>query len=175
MTAKPGICQRPECNEPKVPGRGAKFCAGHRATAAAEKIERRKNVVRLGCQFPGCDQPKLRGAGERFCGPHKAESRRRQVAESADRMRALRAGLSVEEYTDLLAAQGGVCAICGEPPSAQKKLGIDHDHSCCPGRSSCSKCRRALLCDRCNPMLGYAQDKIQILEAGIAYLRRYQS
>ena len=36
-------------------------------------------------------------------------------------------GLSDEDYDAMLAAQGGVCAICGNPPKT-RRLDTDHDH-----------------------------------------------
>ncbi len=58
-------------------------------------------------------------------------------------------GLTPERYDEMLAAQGGVCGICGEPPG-DKPLAVDHDHSCCPGQRSCGECLRGLLCPSCN-------------------------
>ncbi|WP_374114672.1 endonuclease domain-containing protein [Streptomyces cellostaticus] len=51
------------------------------------------------------------------------------------------------------------CGICGYREGSSernKRLAIDHDHTCCPepGRG-CQKCIRGLLCARCNPMIGY--------------------
>jgi hypothetical protein len=70
-------------------------------------------------------------------------------------------GLSIEQYENILNSQGGVCAICKLPESAvnpyskqPRNLSIDHDHSCCPGRHSCGKCVRGLLCHKCNSALG---------------------
>jgi len=60
--------------------------------------------------------------------------------------------ISPEQYDAILAAQGGVCAICKRPPGA-RRLGIDHDHNCCPGKYSCGKCIRGLLCGFCNTRL----------------------
>lgn len=34
---------------------------------------------------------------------------------------------------------------------------IDHDHSCCPGRTSCGACVRGILCAGCNTMMGRVQ------------------
>lgn len=73
-----------------------------------------------------------------------------------------RYGLSLEEFRRLEAAQGGVCAICHEPPST--RLYVDHDHV--SGRI------RGLLCQRCNVMLGHAKDNVLILESAITYLQR---
>ena len=53
-------------------------------------------------------------------------------------------GLSVEDYDAMLAAQGGVCAICGNPPKT-RRLDVDHDHK--TGKV------RGLLCHRCNRAL----------------------
>lgn len=57
------------------------------------------------------------------------------------------------EYGLLLASQGGVCAICGEPEKAKgqgtekiKRLAVDHSHD--------SGTVRGLLCTRCNVGLG---------------------
>lgn len=37
-------------------------------------------------------------------------------------------GISSIEYEQILAWQGGVCAICGRPPKS-RRLHVDHDHS----------------------------------------------
>jgi hypothetical protein len=51
-------------------------------------------------------------------------------------------------------------------------LSIDHDHACCPGRISCGKCIRGLLCNRCNRALGLLGDSIELLKKMIAYLEQ---
>jgi len=53
-------------------------------------------------------------------------------------------GLSIEDYDELITAQGGGCAICGNPPKT-RRLDTDHDHR--TGKV------RGLLCHRCNRAL----------------------
>lgn len=67
--------------------------------------------------------------------------------------------ITLDQYQEMLEAQGGVCAICKQPESVQKDgsvraLAVDHDHSCCPGDRSCGRCVRALLCNLCNHAVG---------------------
>lgn len=80
-----------------------------------------------------------------------------------------------ERYQAIFAGQGGVCAACGTTPESNRRLSIDHDHSCCPtpGRS-CGKCVRGLLCNRCNVGLGFFDDDADRLMAAAAYLLTYQ-
>ena len=82
-------------------------------------------------------------------------------------------GITIEDYNNLLDQQNNCCAICGGVNEDGKALSIDHDHSCCPGRKSCGKCVRQILCNSCNSMLGYARDDIEILEAAKKYLERH--
>ena len=81
-------------------------------------------------------------------------------------------GMTLEEYDAKLAAQGGVCAICGAPPG-KKRLPVDHDHECCPGVKSCGKCIRDLLCPGCNNGTGLV-DKPELLRKRAEYTERWQ-
>lgn len=74
-------------------------------------------------------------------------------------------GLTVEQYDEMLAAQGGVCAICGRPPREDIALHVDHDHE--TGRV------RGLTCFGCNNGLGDFGDDPQLLERASAYLDRH--
>lgn len=76
------------------------------------------------------------------------------------------------KYLELLAEQGGVCALCLKPFDEKLKPSIDHDHKCCPGKTSCGNCVRGLLHLRCNALLGMCQDNIDVLRAAINYLSR---
>lgn len=55
-------------------------------------------------------------------------------------------GLTVEDYDTMFDTQGGVCAICGEPPVNGARLVVDHDHE--TGKV------RGLLCSPCNTAVG---------------------
>lgn len=78
------------------------------------------------------------------------------------------------EYDAMLATQRGVCAICrceecfiNKRTGALQELSVDHCHS---------KLQvRGLLCVRCNRMLGYARDDIDVLRTAINYLEFYNS
>jgi hypothetical protein len=92
--------------------------------------------------------------------------------------------ITAARYRELLRAQSGGCGICGLPawrnPIGWVPLPIDHDHLCCPGRDSCSRCVRGLLCSGCNGTLGMLElhgSAVQPLprawiEAARAYLTR---
>lgn len=71
-------------------------------------------------------------------------------------------GLTPEQYDEMLAAQGGKCAICRSEFDGTPH--VDHDHA--TGKV------RGLLCNGCNRCLGFANDNQQTLERAAAYLRR---
>ena len=71
-------------------------------------------------------------------------------------------GVTEEEYKERTEKQGGVCAICGEMNRNGGALSIDHDHQ--TGHN------RGLLCNRCNPGLGYFRDNPDLLRKAAEYL-----
>lgn len=80
-------------------------------------------------------------------------------------------GVTEEMYNAMLAAQDGVCAICKREDLAGHALHVDHDHACCPGKTSCGRCVRGLLCGKCNRLLGCADESIETLKAAARYIR----
>ena len=64
----------------------------------------------------------------------------------------------------MLEAQGGRCAICGDPPK-RKRLALDHDH----GNGKV----RAFLCHPCNGAIGLFKDDVRRLRKAIAYLKSH--
>ena len=97
--------------------------------------------------------------GSRHCRTCAQENSRRQTVKQY--------GITLEQWDAMLIAQSGRCKICVRP---MRKPHTDHDHSCCPGRGSCGKCVRGLLCWECNTMIGNAHDDVTILQSAIDYL-----
>ena len=84
-------------------------------------------------------------------------------AQAVMRNRRYRYGLSPEGYRAMLEEHGYICAICSMPHLEDRPLQVDHDHI--------TEQRRGLLCRRCNIVLGWVKDDIDLLEAAISYLR----
>jgi hypothetical protein len=76
-----------------------------------------------------------------------------------------------DQFKEMLAAQGGGCAICGRPETHKgrkgksKHLSVDHCHS--------SGKVRGLLCVSCNRGIGYFEDRIDRLRNAIFYLEKH--
>lgn len=79
-------------------------------------------------------------------------------------------GLSAQAFQDLLDKQGGCCAICRADNPGSKFWAVDHDHACCPGKGSCGKCVRGILCGQCNVGLGSFRDDVNRLRRAVEYL-----
>ena len=86
-----------------------------------------------------------------------------------------RYSITIDRFEEMLAAQGGVCAICRQPPRApsRRSFYVDHDHKCCPGETACGDCVRGLLCVNCNSGIGNLMDDPDRLESALRYLREW--
>jgi Recombination endonuclease VII len=80
--------------------------------------------------------------------------------------------LTHEQFLARVEDQCGKCTICGHVPESPYDFHVDHDHRCCPGKKSCGKCIRGLLCDKCNRGLGYFGDDPQVLRQAADYVAR---
>jgi len=73
-------------------------------------------------------------------------------------------GISMKQFTELLAAQGGGCALCEKPmESIRRRMNIDHCHE--------TNEVRGILCSGCNTGLGHLGDNIDGLLRAVAYLK----
>lgn len=74
-------------------------------------------------------------------------------------------GITRTEWDRLFAGQGHACAICRAPePGGKRTWNTDHCHKTGPVRG--------ILCKRCNVVLGYVKDDIDLLNKLAAYLSR---
>lgn len=89
-------------------------------------------------------------------------------------------GITLGDYRALLIKQGGVCAICGNPPAVamgipsrrqgrmqNPRLVVDHNHE--------TGAVRGLLCVTCNVGMGGLQDSVELLRNAIKYLEGSES
>lgn len=74
-------------------------------------------------------------------------------------------GITLEQYEEMLEAQGGGCAVCGKQCSVKNYLSVDHNHE--TGEI------RGLLCQMCNLALGYIEEDPARVDDLLAYLRRW--
>jgi len=86
----------------------------------------------------------------RLDNPEVFLERRRTIGKASELRR--RYGITLEQYAEMVANQNGGCAICGATDPS-RRLAVDHDWKCCPGRRSCGGCVRGLLCLKCNTWL----------------------
>lgn len=84
----------------------------------------------------------------------------------------LKYDLTLEDFDAMNKAQGGRCAICGEPETSNDHrsghplpLAVDHDHE--------TGAVRGLLCRRCNRHLGGFNDDAKLLRSAADYLDSY--
>ena len=82
--------------------------------------------------------------------------------------------ISLDEYNAMLEDQDYGCMICGGTNKNGRALAVDHDHTCCPGKTTCGKCIRGLLCSNCNRALGLFKDDSELTKKATAYLESYR-
>jgi len=97
---------------------------------------------------------------------HKQSCNERWHAQSPiDRWasRCYKYGVTKEFLVALHEKQEGKCAICGEIPSTERGLHVDHCHT--------TNVVRGLLCHGCNTGIGALREDAEILSNAIKYLR----
>lgn len=143
-----------------------------------------KTCTRCGVEKPRSEFPRNRTGKDGLyssCRPCKAEiareSRRRtkeadpqgQLERWREYRRKYLYGIDNSAFDEMLASQGGGCAICGKTPDedyGNKRLNIDHCHS--------TGTVRELLCGACNRGLGCFNDNPELLDAARQYLLKHR-
>jgi hypothetical protein len=126
------------------------------------------------------------GRHKSWCKRCAADHKRAKDRENPEKARAYvlmyHYGITPERYESMLEAQGGACAVCHQPErqidtryGALLKLAVDHNHACCPGKKTCGKCLRGLVCKRCNQTLGLVEDDPELLSSMVKYLTKGES
>lgn len=147
------------------------------------RVKVRTGQVTLTEQSTKVRKQALAPAGKRYChgcekyravkffGANKARCRRCARVQAHASMLQKTYNITAEDYARIKESQGGKCALCRRATGASRNLAVDHDHSCCPGRTSCGKCVRGLLCGRCNSILGHARDEVDYFLRAVSYLQ----
>lgn len=145
-----------------------------RVAATGRQVKSREKLPEGTRHCPDCNEVKSledfpnsksgkKGRGS-YCRPcHNArgrETRNRLYGGSREYHLRRRYGIGDADFQRMLAAQGGVCAICKGPDPRH----VDHDHV--TGKV------RGILCFNCNGGLGYYRDNVEYLGEAIRYLRR---
>lgn len=77
-------------------------------------------------------------------------------------------GIGLSDYEAMVELQGGLCAICGNPPTGRGRtdwLVVDHDHITSKTRS--------LLCGNCNCAIGLLNEDPEVIKKAVRYLARW--
>ena len=109
---------------------------------------------------PGEIRPECRECDNKQRQERKQREKERDPNAWRDRYLRKTYKISLDEYTQMLKDQGGVCWICQE----KKDLVVDHNHS--------NGMVRGLLCNQCNTSLGGFKDNPNYLNRAIEYLSR---
>ncbi len=141
--------------------------AGGTVRAREARIEGQKRCPDCGLVKDETAFPRNRSSRDGrggYCKPcHNARTRRtaeRVYGGGRNYHLKARYGITAAEYDAMLAAQGGLCAVCRERPAQH----VDHDHVF--GHV------RGLLCSCCNQGLGNFRDDAAHLRAAVDYLER---
>jgi hypothetical protein len=90
---------------------------------------------------------------------HRDEKKERQLLRNY--------GITLEQYKEMLIAQGGICAFCGKTPEENgQNLTVDHCHE--TGKV------RWLLCYLCNLAIGNFQENVEAMRKAADMLEKFK-
>jgi hypothetical protein len=165
----PQVCRVAGCESPRRSVQGARYCEEHTTSKAYTPTGLVHRPVRE-CMACGEQKPIVGSKRYAICSScHDVHAKLVQNAMSH----------KVDEATLIAWIKSPQCVLCARPFYTGRGGGVaafcvDHDHSCCPGGSSCGKCVRGLLCSACNMSLGHVESMIAkaSLPAIVNYLIR---
>ena len=106
------------------------------------------------CDFCG-EQIPYKSGKTRYC---SAECQKAGIAREARwRIKGLDPSIAVPDS----------CQLCG---ATDRRLVIDHDHTCCPQEKACGRCVRGMICQPCNVGLGMFKENPALLRKAAGYL-----
>lgn len=112
----------------------------------------------------------VRGAVQswRARNPEKAKEATRL---SVRKIRLAKHGWTLEEFDRAWEAQGGCCAVCARAMlrtgSRSNSVAADHDHK--------TGLARALLCIRCNTLLGRLEGLLRLIDGDVPFLKEFDA
>lgn len=114
----------------------------------------------------------VRLSAERAADPERFSTYTRKAYRRND-SRYLVHGITAQRAAEMVAEQGGCCPICTDPIDLAntRQTAIDHDHACCPGRTSCGDCVRRILCRSCNTFVGLLELRPERVERALLYVK----
>jgi Recombination endonuclease VII len=134
--------RRPECKACNLAARAKKYRSDPRPA-----IERAQRWQRENPERHRATQREYVASGRKSASSRKSHLKRKY-------------GLTLEAFDQMLASQGGGCAICGRPDADN----VDHDHE--TGRV------RGILCWNCNIAVGQFEDSVDRVVMAAGYLSR---
>jgi hypothetical protein len=124
-----------------------------------------------------CGSPNVARVGIPRCPDCKTDKRDPAKAAARDRRRILALyNITQADWDAMVERQSNRCATCKSdtPGGRGESWSIDHDHLCCPGKGSCGRCVRGLLCSACNRTLGAAGDDPDLLRVLAVYVEAWR-
>lgn len=193
MTVETKTCKRCQKDKPldadhfewtppsKKAGRNGYWRATCKKCRSEQQVERmqryRTDHTPRQCATCGTEGTRATFKGS-YCPPcatiHQAEAMARMMARKGGKARYVRNiylkrtyGITIGEYEEMLAAQGGRCAICRTEAGASDRISLCVDHNHVTGR------RRKLLCVGCNFRVRNLGDDPELFELTVAYIREH--
>jgi hypothetical protein len=165
-TAK-ALAARPRAPRPPRPSRRARMTAAQRE-AYNEAEKRRRNTPARRAQRNAYARERYLKFPERIKASGRDWRRRNPERTTVIRKNSLlkfHYGITTKERDEMIVAQGGGCAICGDKMSPPH---VDHRHEAGKGIGAV----RGILCGRCNSGLGQFRDSVETLLLAVLYLTR---